>query len=174
MEAKKHTSITIPASKIFNLYEAEQRVKEIWGVSKLYSHYFKMDDLWAWFLEEPDEYYQNYIAQMGKANLVIDIPPDKKTTDIKILPQKTLYERWVDTLKCPECGGNDFEIETEETNPIGEAIRVELLRYIYCKICGFTSNKREPIDFINNERRRLYEKWRGKVKLSDLEMGEIT
>ena len=66
---------TVIPSNSISEYEAEQKIKEIWGVSKLHRHYFRMDDLWAWFIDEPDEYYQNYIAQMGKANLVIDDPP---------------------------------------------------------------------------------------------------
>ena len=93
---------------------------------------------------------------------------------LKTGTDKTLYDRWVDTLKCPECGGNNFDIETIELNPIGEAIEIMLTRSIYCNICGFTFAKSERIDFINNERRRLYEKWQGKLKLSDLEMAEIS
>jgi predicted nucleic-acid-binding Zn-ribbon protein len=99
------------------------------------------------------------------------------------MTEKTLYDRWVDTLKCPECGGNNFEIETEEGYTIGTATRQMYLTYLSCKHCGFSLNYGsrshgvdfgKSIDFINNERERLYEKWQGKVKLSDLEMAEIT
>ena len=90
------------------------------------------------------------------------------------MTEKTLYDRWVDTLKCPECGGNNFDIETFETHKICEQIRFILTEYIYCNKCGFTFGEKTSIDFINNERRRLYEKWQGKLKLSDLEMAEIS
>ena len=89
------------------------------------------------------------------------------------MTEKTLYDRWVDTLKCPECGGNNFDIETEEINLLGAETQLAATRYIYCEMCGFTFAKGEPIDFINNERKRLYEKWQGKIKLSDLEKQEL-
>ena len=102
---------------------------------------------------------------------------DKNTEQVA---QKTLYERWKDTLKCPECGGNDFDIDVEESYSLGSAVRRIYLCHLYCEICGFSLNYGspahgggKPIDFINNERERLHEKWRGKIKLSDLEMAEI-
>ena len=73
-------SLIIPTEYICNDAQAEQHIKDIWGDIKLYKHYFAMDNLYAWFIDKPDKYYQNYIAQMGKANLVIDYPPEKTQT----------------------------------------------------------------------------------------------
>ena len=91
----------------------------------------------------------------------------------KPIPSKTLYEKWVDTLICPECGGKNFEIEVEERNNISDCICKLYTRFICCEMCGFTFARCEPIDFINNERKRLFEKYKDRIKLSDMEKAVI-
>jgi hypothetical protein len=52
--------------------EAEKLIKNEYGDVVLTTKYYSMDNLTLWFIGEPDEYYQNYIAQMGSNALVIN------------------------------------------------------------------------------------------------------
>lgn len=58
-------------SKYLSHDEAEELIKKEWGDVQLIKRYFPMDDLVCWFIEEPDTYCQNYVAEMGPARLVI-------------------------------------------------------------------------------------------------------
>ena len=69
---KKQESVIIPTNSIKDIDHAEKCIKEVWGNIPLYRHYFTGDKLTAWYIGKPDRYYQNHIAQMGAANLVID------------------------------------------------------------------------------------------------------
>ena len=52
--------------------EAEKLIKQEYGNVNLTLKHYSMDGLTLWFIGEPDKYYQNYIAQMGRAALVIN------------------------------------------------------------------------------------------------------
>jgi len=88
--------------------------------------------------------------------------------------QKDLTERWKDTLKCPECGSKNLNVETSTRFDIGTAYGLAYVQFIECLDCGFVSRGSKPIDCINNERKRIYEKWKNKAVLSDLEKAEIS
>ena len=51
--------------------QAEEIIKQELGDVKLSTKYYPSDDLMLWFVGEPDKYFQNYVAEMGAANLVI-------------------------------------------------------------------------------------------------------
>lgn len=55
--------------------EAEEKVREVWGKhTALSKKHYPLDNLTLWFDGQPDENYQNYIAEMGRAALVIQEP----------------------------------------------------------------------------------------------------
>jgi hypothetical protein len=61
-----------PRESIASIEEAERLIREVYGDVELTHEYCWQNGLHLWFIGQPDEYYQNYIAQMGKARLVIN------------------------------------------------------------------------------------------------------
>ena len=73
------SKVIIPSKDICDVPHAERLIKEVWGEVNLHHHYFVGDKVHAWFIDKPDEHYQNHIAQMGAANLVIDDPATRRS-----------------------------------------------------------------------------------------------
>lgn len=60
-----------PRGDIASIDEAERLISAEYGDVELTRKFYPMDRLTLWFIGEPDEYYQNYIAEMGEAALII-------------------------------------------------------------------------------------------------------